>query len=337
MSTHPPPSAANIAEACRLIDPLFLDTPLTAQATADRELGLRLFAKVETLNPIRSFKGRGADYWMSGQPASDEPVVSASAGNFGQGLAYAAAKRGRRAVIFAATTANRRKVDAMIRLGAEVVLEGEDFDAAKLRARAFARERGLTFVEDGGHPAIAEGAGTIAKEAVEALAARAVMPDILIAPLGNGALLTGMGAWLRAALPSCRVVGVVAAGAPSMKLSWERDRPEATAGVSTAADGIAIREPVPYALDCMRPLVDEVLAAGEPAIEAATAFCRRHYGLVVEPAGAAGIAGLLQNPGMFAGRTVVTVLCGGNVADGGPVYVPQKVRYTPPPGGGGSA
>ncbi|MCX2721454.1 threonine ammonia-lyase [Roseibium salinum] len=313
MTTLPLPSADLIAAAAKSIDPVFTGSPLISQTSADDALDLRLFAKVETLNPIRCFKGRGADAWMSAQQGTGRTFVAASAGNFGQALAYAAASRGHRTVIFAARSANRRKIDAMRRLGAEVILEGDDFDMAKAAAREFAATQDLSFIEDGAHPAIAEGAGTIALEITETLKGRGIAPDAVIAPLGNGALLTGLGAWLRAALPGCRVVGVVAAGARAMKLSWETGRLETTAAAATCADGIAVRDPVPYALECMRHSVDAVHTVDEEAIHAAMAFCRDHYGLVVEPAGAAGIAALLQHPDLFAGKTVATVLCGGNV------------------------
>lgn len=317
MMSPPPPSADNIAKAARLIDPVFTGSPLMTHHSADDALGLRLFAKVETLNPIRSFKGRGADYFMATQQASGDAIVAASAGNFGQGLAYAATKRGRQAIVFAATTANRRKIDAMARLGAKVILEGNDFDGAKAAARAYAAKHGLTFIEDGAGPEIAEGAGTIALEMTEVLSQRRVALDAAIIPLGNGALLTGMGAWLKAASPGCRVIGVVAAAAPAMKMSFDNARLETTATAATIADGIAVREPVPYALDCMRHVVDDVIAVEEQSLDAAMAFCRDHYGLIVEPAGAAGIAALLEHPQAFnKGRTVGTVLCGSNVASG---------------------
>ena len=317
MSNITPPTAEGIAAAAGRIDPVFLDTPLVEHDEANAALGCRLLAKVETLNPIRSFKGRGTDWWLAHLPASDRPIVSASAGNFGQGLAYAARRRGRRLTVFAAAAANPGKVAAMRRLGATVVLDGADFDAAKTAARRFAAAEGLIFVEDGGERLIAEGAGTIAREITETLDRRQAALDALVVPLGNGALLTGMGAWMRAARPGARVIGVVAAAAPAMKLSFERGRPEATAQADTMADGIAVREPVDYALACMRTTVDEVLAVDEAAIGDAMTFCRRHYGLIVEPAGAAGLAGVMACAGRFAGRTVATVLCGGNIPAAG--------------------
>jgi threonine dehydratase len=313
---QPHPSAENIRAAAARIDACFTNTPLIRQQTADLALGLTLLAKIETLNPIRSFKGRGTDWWLRNQPAADAPVVSASAGNFGQGLAYAGRSAGRRVVIFSATTANPAKIEAMRRLGAEVILEGEDFDAAKSAARAYAAEQAYAFVEDGAHREIAEGAGTIGLEITEQLSRAGTALDAIIVPLGNGALLTGIGTWIKAEAPNCRVIGVVAASAPAMKRSFESGQPASTQTARTAADGIAVRECVPYALDCMRATVDEVWEAEEAEIRAARDFCSLHYGLVVEEAGAAGVAGLLAHPERLAGRTVATVLCGGNVRIG---------------------
>lgn len=314
MTQNPPhPSADGILAASKAIDPVFTNSPLIEQQTANTALGLRLFAKVETLNPIRSFKGRGTDWWMQNEPAGDHPVVSASAGNFGQGLAYAGRARGRKVVIFSATGANPGKVEAMRRLGAEVRLEGADFDAAKAAARAYAEAHDCPFVEDGALATIAEGAGTIALEITERLARDAIELDAIIVPLGNGALLTGIGTWMRARAPGCKVIGVVAATAPAMKQSWETGRIVSTETAATAADGIAVRECVPYALDCMTTTVDEVWQASEAAIREARDFCRIHYGIVVEEAGAAGIAGLFENGGDLKGKTVATILCGGNV------------------------
>lgn len=313
MTQQQHPTAAGILTASKNIDPVFTGSPLIEQRTANAELGLRLFAKVETLNPIRSFKGRGTDWWMQNEQPGDHPVVSASAGNFGQGLAYAGRARGRKVVIFSATTANPGKIEAMRRLGAEVRLEGDDFDAAKAAARAYAKVHGCPFVEDGALPAIAEGAGTIALEITERLLREAIPLDAIIVPLGNGALLTGIGTWIRAKAPGCKVIGVVAANAPAMKHSWETGRLVSTETANTAADGIAVRECVPYALDCMKITVDEVWQVSEDAIRRAREFCLTHYGLVVEEAGAAGLAGLIENGNGLRDKTVATILCGGNV------------------------
>lgn len=314
MTDQDRPSAAGIRAAAAAIDPVFTGSALMSHAAADEALGLRLLAKVETLNPIRSFKGRGAHWWLANLPAGTAAVVCASAGNFGQGLAHAAARFGRQAIVFASLHANPVKIAAMRRLGATVMQQGEDFDAAKAAARAYAEQQGMIFVEDGADPRIAEGAGTIALEITEALQAQDSLQAILV-PLGNGALLTGIGAWMKAELPSCRVIGVVASQAPAMKQSWESGTLVCTDSADTIADGIAVREPVQYALDTMRGVVDEVVAVDEQTLRDAMAFCRRHYGLIVEPAGVAGVAALLSAPQRFAGQTVATILCGSNVSE----------------------
>lgn len=305
----PPPSAAGIRAAYAAIDPVFLNSPFWSHPAADAALGLPLAVKVEGLNPTRAFKGRGTDWFIAGLPASDQILVSASAGNFGQGLAYAARARGRRVILFAATTANPVKVDAMRRLGADVRLEGHDFDAAKAAARAFAEASGGLFVEDGAHPRIAEGAGTIALEMTQS----PVTFDTILVPLGNGALLTGVGAWLKAERPDVTVIGIVAETAPAMRLSWEAGRPIATDHAATIADGIAVRVPVPYALACMPATVDAVWSVSEESLRAAMRFCFNYYGLVIEPAGAAGVAAALEHRNKLSGRYISTILCGSNL------------------------
>ena len=286
-------SADRIAEAPRHIDPVFLDTPLLRGTALDADTGAELALKVETLNPIRSFKGRGTELFVAALVARGEagPLVCASAGNFGQGLARAGARRGLAVTVFAAEGANALKLGAMRALGAEVRLAGADFDAAKDAARAHAAATGALYVEDGAWPEIAEGAGTIARE----LTAAGLRPAVALVPLGNGALVTGMGAWLEHAAPETRVVGVVAEGARAMQLSFDARRPLASAEARTIADGIAVREPVPYAVDAMRATVDEVLSVDDATIIRAMRLLHERVGLVVEPAGAAGLAALLAH------------------------------------------
>jgi len=274
---------------------------------------MRLILKVETVNPIRSFKGRGADFLVSGLPNDSPALVCASAGNFGQGMAYAARKRGFRLIVFAAETANCLKLDRMRQLGAEVRLAGCDFDQAKESARAFAEETGARFIEDGREPAISEGAGTIAMELGRSVHAF----DFALAPLGNGALLAGIGTWMKATAPATRMIGVCAAGAPSMALSLRHQKIECTESVTTIADGIAVRVPVPGALADLAGVVDEVLLVEDQALIEAMQLVFRQHGLLVEPAGVAGLAAAITFRDRFQGATVVTPLCGGNLTASG--------------------
>jgi len=298
-------SLERIAEAARVIDPVFLHSPQFLCEPLSEQLGCSLTLKVETVNPIRSFKGRGADFF-AGSLAENEPLVCATAGNFGQGLAYACRRRNIPLTVYAPRTANPLKVERMRALSAEVRLAGDDFDAAKETAR---RERGARMVEDGAIAAISEGAGSIGVE----LLARGDAFDVVLVPLGNGALLNGVARFVKAASPATRVVGVCARGAPSMARSFQRGAPVLTPRVETIADGIAVRAPIPEAVEDMQGVVDDVLLADDAAMVEAVRLLHRHTGLVVEPAGAAGLAAMLGAAGAFAGRSVATILCGGNV------------------------
>jgi len=270
---------------------------------------MRLILKVEIVNPIRSFKGRGTDFLVSGLPAGTPTLICASAGNFGQGMAYATRKRGLPLVVFAAETANRLKLERMRELGADVRLAGHDFDEAKEHARAFADKTDALYIEDGREPAIAEGAGSIAVE----LARWPHAFDFALIPLGNGALLAGIATWMKATSPATRRIGVCAAGAPSMALSLQHGVPESTESVATIADGIAVRIPVPEALADLAGVVDEVLLVDDQSLIAAMELVFRGHGLVVEPAGVAGLAAALTFRDRFQGASVVTPLCGGNL------------------------
>lgn len=305
-------STEGIEAAWAAIPPEFRDTPQFVPEALGRELGARLTVKVECLNPIRSFKARGACWFTARRGPEAKRAgaswVTGSAGNFGQGLAWAARRAGIPLTVFSAAAANPAKVAAMRSLGAEVVLRGEDFDAAKEEARAFAEKGNAVFVEDGREPEITEGAGTIGLEL-----SRSAAFDHLLVPVGNGALVGGMGRWFRQALPETRVVGVVAAGAPVMRRAFETGDPAAAESLPrTAADGIAVRVPVPEAVPLMREVVDEVVEVSEEALVASVRLLHRTLGLVVEPAGAAGVAALLDHPDRFRGLSPATPLCGGN-------------------------
>ena len=297
-----------IQRAAREIDPVFRNTPQFEADALGRHLGARLLLKVETVNPIRSFKGRGTDFFVRRLEPAPPRLVTASAGNFGQGLAWAARTRGIALDVFAAESANRLKVARMRDLGATVHLAGRDFDDAKAHAREHARREGAMFVEDGREPTIAEGAGSIAFELLAWPESIAVM----LVPLGNGALLGGIGAWTRHVSSATRIVGVCATGAPAMRESLRLGRAVETAEANTIADGIAVRVPVPEALDYLRPVVDDVVLVSDDALRRAMELVLAETGLASEPAGVAGIAALIEHPELGSGGLVATPLCGSN-------------------------
>jgi threonine dehydratase len=299
----------HIEEAARVIDPVFTNSPQFEITSLNNLLGFRLICKVELCNPIRSFKGRGADYFLHRLGHKSKELVCASAGNFGQGLAYAAAKRNVQLTVFAAENANPLKLERMRQLGADVRLEGADFDAAKHTARIFAERENKLFVEDGLESAITEGAGTIGLELCRAQESI----DVVLVPLGNGALINGIGCWMKAFAPNVRIVGVCAAGAPAMERSWRSQTLIETDAVNTIADGIGVRVPIREALEDMKSIVDDVLLVDDAALLEAMNLLLVEGGLIVEPAGVAGLAAALTYREKFKRALVATPLCGGNV------------------------
>lgn len=290
-------SIERIAEAARVIDPVFLDSPQFVCEQLDANVVL----KVETVNPIRSFKGRGADYLLHRLGKAPAGLVCASAGNFGQGMAYACRKRAVPLTVYASGAANPLKIERMRALGATVVLVDGDFDAAKDAARL---HEGL-FVEDGLLGPIAEGAATIAIElATESL-------DAIFVPLGNGSLVNGVGTWIKQHSPSTQVIAVCAEGAPSMALSWTAHEP-VTAPSNSIADGIAVRVPVAEAVQIMQSTVDDVMLVGDGEMRDAMRTLFFDAGLLVEPAGAAGVAAITKTK---PGGRVAAILTGGNLTE----------------------
>jgi threonine dehydratase len=302
-------SLERIERARSAIDPVFLDTPQFRSDALSALLAAQVSLKIECLNPVRSFKGRGACWFTHLNREAARPWVCASAGNFGQGLAYAARAHGIPLRVFASEHASPLKVQRMRALGAEVQQVGRDFDAAKDAARAFAVDPGATFVEDGRDPAITEGAGTIALEILRSKEAY----DTVLVPLGNGALLNGIGTYLKARSPSMAVVGVGAERAPAMERSFRAKKPvilEETP--QTLADGVATRVPVPEAVGTMVEVAEDVLLAREDTIAAAMRLLFQELGLVVEGAGAVALAAAMDQKSRFRGQRMLLLIGGGN-------------------------
>lgn len=301
-------TAAGVAAAVAAISPEFRNTPLLRDIRIGGAPPLLL--KDETATPIGSFKGRGTENFAHHHARATPEVVAASAGNFGQGLALSLARRGGRAIIFAAATANPLKIARMESLGAEVRRAGRDVDAANDAAKTFARERGLPFVEDAAFPEIAEGAGTIALELVQSDAAF----DAIYLPVGGGALINGVSAILKARRPEVTIIGVCAAGAPAYALSWRARQPVATETVDTFADGIALRAPVASSVAEIVGRVDDFVLVDDDEILAAMRALHEATGVAAEPAGAAGIAAAVKDARRRGVLRPATIISGGNIA-----------------------
>ena len=295
-----------IEEAARTIDPVFTGTPQYEDEQLSAALGRRILVKVETANPVRSFKGRGADFLMDALDARQR-VICASSGNFGQGIAHAGRRRGIGVDVYTPADVNPVKRARMESFGARVIPVGQDSAACTEAAKAHAAATpACVFVEDGKEPAIAEGAGTIGLELL-----RAGAIDTIVLPVGDGALIAGVGCWVKAHAPTTRIVGVCSRGAPSMALSWRAGKPVSTDRSETIAEGIEVRVPVPESVARLSLLVDDMVLVDDSALLEAMRLAVRTLGLVLEPSGAAGLAAIRTCD--LPGERLATVLTGSNL------------------------
>ena len=294
-------SPARIEEALEHIDPVFLDSPQFVAERLGAELGREIVVKVETMNPIGSFKGRGTTL-LARELDPERTWVCSTAGNFGQGLAYAARSSGAKVQVFVTADVPGGKVARMRAFGARVDIAA-DSEAAAREYAAEGDDRLL--ILDGLEVAVAEGAGTIGVEL-----ARAGELDTAVIQLGDGALITGIACWLKSVSPQTRIVGVCAAGAPAMAESFAAGRPVSVAGDGTIATALAITDPVPESVARMLALVDEVVLVDDNDLREAMGVIADSLGVLVEPAGAAGVAALRRHGDALAGDRVVLLLTG---------------------------
>jgi threonine dehydratase len=306
---------ARIEAARRVINPLFLDTPLYRCEALEPDLGCAVSIKLETANPVRSFKARGTEVVASLLSDSGaRAVVCASAGNLGQALAWSGRGRGLDVTVVASRFAPAAKLDRIRALGATLELVDGDFDVARERAAAVARYHGVRLVEDSLDIETCEGAATIGLELTgQALVNTGPSFDAVLIALGGGALATGVGHVVKARAPEVEVICVQPLGAPAMTRSWRERRVVTTDSTSTIADGVAGRRPIPAVLNDLLLVADDAVLVQEASIIAGMRMLLDHAGLVVEPSAALGIAAILEDRDRFAGRHVVTIVCGSNV------------------------
>jgi len=298
---------ARIRAARSMIDPLFLDTPLYRCEALEPALGCRVSIKLETANPVRCFKARGTELVVS--QLGSKAVVCASAGNLGQALAWSGRGRGLDVTVVASPSAPTAKLDRIRALDAKLELVDGDFELARERAVAIAEHDGIRLVEDSLDIETCEGAATIGLELVEAASSF----DVVLIALGGGAMATGVGHVLKTLAPDVEVVCVQPLGAPAMTLSWRQRRVVTTESTNTIADGVAGRRPIPAVLADLLQVADDAVLVKEESIIAGMRLLHDHAGLIVEPSAALGIAAVLEDRDRFAGRHVVTIVCGGNV------------------------
>ena len=284
-------------------------TPTMLSKTLSEMTGANVWLKFENLQFTAAFKERGAlnKLLQLSDAEQKRGVIAASAGNHAQGVAYHGARLGIPVTIVMPQHTPTVKVQQTEGHGATVVLHGERFDDAQARACEIAEERGLVFVHPFDDADIAAGQGTIAIEMLEDV------PDIdlLCVPIGGGGLIAGVGVAAKAMKPDIELIGVEAELYPStyskmrgLKLPCEGD---------TLAEGIAVKEPGGLTLDIIREVVDDILLVGERDLERAVALLLQIEKTVVEGAGAAGLAAMLDHPAKFKDRNVGLILCGGNI------------------------
>ncbi|GAB3258579.1 threonine ammonia-lyase [Nocardioides dilutus] len=300
-----------IRDATQVIDAVFLDTPQFRSAPLSEALGCSVLLKVETVNPVRSFKGRGTETVLAtlADQRTHPSVVCASAGNLGTALAWSGARRRLPVTVFAAETANPLKVDRMRAAGAHVHLEGPDIERPRELARAHAEATGSYLVEDSLDLGTCEGAGTIGLELLGA----GSRIDVVLVALGGGALASGVGHVMRELSPGTEVVAIQPVGAPAMALSWRAGSVVSTDTIDTIADGVAGRHPIPEVLEDLLEVVDDVALVEESSIKAGMRHLADLTGLMVEPSAALGVAAILEQRERYAGRNVATIICGSNI------------------------
>jgi len=300
----------DVVQARTLLDDVLIDTPLLRSRVLSEKVGGPVHLKCENLQRAGSFKIRGA-YVRIARLTDEERargVVAASAGNHAQGVALAAGLLGGKATVFMPVGAPLPKIAATRGYGAEVVLEGEIVDETLAAARRHAETTGSVLIHPFDHPDVVAGQATLGMEIVEQC------PDVgtIVVGIGGGGLAAGVALAAKAMRPGVRVVGVQADNVAAYPASLEAGHPVSISPSPTMADGIAVGRPGDVTFPLVRELVDAVVTVSEESISRALLLCLERSKQVVEPAGAVGVAALLDHPRAFA-PPVVAILSGGNI------------------------
>ena len=305
-----PVTVDDVKAARALLEGIIRDTPVQGSRPLSERVGGPVWLKCENLQRAGSFKIRGAYTRIAGLSAAESAhgVVAASAGNHAQGVALAASLRGLRSTVFMPEGAPIPKVQATRAYGADVRFHGSSVDEALTAAKAFAAETGAVLVHPFDHADIVAGQGTVGLEVLEQV------PDVrtVVVCTGGGGLLAGIALAVKSTKPGVRVVGVQAENAAAFPASLAAGCPVPLERMTTMADGIAVGCPGTVPFELVRELVDDIVTVSEESLSRALLLCLERAKLVVEPAGAAGVAAVLDDPGAFE-PPVVVVLSGGNI------------------------
>lgn len=300
-------SVSDIVRAGATIRRYLRPTPLYAYPTLGELLGAEVFIKHENHSPIGSFKARGAINALAAH-VDRRRVVAFSSGNHGMGVAYAARQLGMEATVVVPEWANREKTRVIEALGGKVVFCGQSVSDGQWRTRELVEELAAYFANDGGDLLIAAGAGTVGLEIIEEVPDL----DLLVIPVGDGALAGGCGVALRALAPGARSIGVQSDACPAMVRSWQCGEVVRVEG-QTLADGLAVVEPQAGALQLLRKVLDEAMLVSEDELRQAIRLLLQHTHNLAEGAGAAALAACFKLRDRIAGKRVVVILSGGNL------------------------
>jgi threonine dehydratase len=305
------PDLADVLAARRRIAPYLQPTPLYRYPALDALTGARLRVKHENHQPVGAFKVRGGVNLVSQLTAAErrQGVITASTGNHGQSVAYAADLFGVRAIVCVPERSNPVKVESMRALGAEVVFHGRDFDDAREHCEKQAAEHGYRYIHSGNEPALIAGVATYTLEILE----EQPDTDVIVVPVGGGSGAAGTCVVASAVRGSVEVIGVQSEAAPAACRSWQA-RTLVTAPSSTSAEGLATRTAFELPQRILRERLDDFVLVSEDALQEATRVMIEKTRNLVEPAGAAALAAVLDDPGRFAGRQVAVVCSGGNIS-----------------------
>jgi threonine dehydratase len=306
-----PVSMAAVRHAAAAIRGAVAHTPAVLAPALSELASAEIHLKLETLHRTGSFKERGALAKLLTLDAGERRagVVAMSAGNHAQGVAYHARRLGIPATIVMPEGTPFIKIDRTEAFGAKVVLKGDSLGAAREAASALARDEGLVLVHPYDDPVVIAGQGTIA---LEFLADRPDL-DTLVVPIGGGGLISGIAIAAKVINPQIEIIGVQSTSYPSMYRLMRGENPGPPSAVATLAEGIAVKEPGRITRQIVRALVSDILLVDDVMIEAAVETLIERQKLVVEGAGAAGLAAVLAAPERFRGRRVGVVICGGNI------------------------
>lgn len=296
-------------EACETVKQVTLDTELIYSDYFSALTGAKVYLKPENMQRTGAYKVRGAYYKIStlSEEERSRGLITASAGNHAQGVAFAASRTGAKAVIVMPTTTPLIKVNRTKALGAEVVLFGDVYDEACEHAYELAEEKGYTFIHPFDDLDVATGQGTIAMEIIKDLP----LVDIILVPVGGGGLATGVSALAKMLKPNVKVIGVEPAGAACLSESLRQGHVVTLPGVNTIADGTAVKTPGSKIFPFLQQNLDQVITV--PDEELVTAFLDvvENHKMIVENSGLLSVAALRHID--CRGKKVVSVLSGGNM------------------------